>query len=108
MARPSELHEIDPELVPLPTTGHAGHAGLTAYFGLLEVGRLAEGETVLVSGAAGAVGNVVGQIARIKGARTVGIAGGAAKCRWLTEELGFDAAIDYKPGMCWRNCAATL
>jgi NADPH-dependent curcumin reductase CurA len=70
--------------------------GMTAYFGLLEVGQPKAGDTVVVSGAAGAVGAVVGQIAKIKGARVVGIAGGAEKCRYLVEELGFDAAIDYK------------
>ena len=73
-----------------------GLTGITAYFGLLEVGRPAEGETVVVSGAAGATGSVVGQIARIKGCRVVGIAGGAEKCAWLRETAGFDAAIDYK------------
>jgi NADPH-dependent curcumin reductase CurA len=88
---------IDPELAPLPTyLGALGMTGLTAYFGLLDVGRLQEGETVVVSGAAGAVGSIVGQIAKIKGCRTIGIAGGEEKCRWLVEELGFDAAIDYK------------
>jgi NADPH-dependent curcumin reductase CurA len=88
---------VDPELAPLPTyLGALGMTGLTAYFGLLDVGRVREGDTVVVSGAAGAVGSVAGQIARIKGARTIGIAGGPDKCRWLTEELGFDAAIDYK------------
>ena len=76
--------------------GVLGMTGLTAYFGLLDVGKLAEGDTVLVSGAAGAVGTVVGQIAKIKGARVVGIAGGPEKCALLTDELGFDAAIDYK------------
>jgi hypothetical protein len=70
--------------------------GMTAYFGLLDVGQPKEGETVVVSGAAGAVGAVVGQIAKIKGCRAVGIAGGADKCRYLVEELGFDAAVDYK------------
>ena len=74
----------------------AGGAGLTAYFGLLDVGRAKAGDTVLVSAAAGGVGSLVGQIARIQGCRTVGIAGGAEKCAWLTEELGFDAAVDYK------------
>ena len=73
-----------------------GMTGMTAYFGLLDVGRPVAGETVVVSGAAGATGSVVGQIAKIKGCRAIGIAGGAEKCRWLTEELGFDAAIDYK------------
>ncbi len=73
-----------------------GVTGLTAYFGLLEVGRPVAGETVLVSGAAGATGSVVGQIAKINGCRVVGIAGSAEKCAWLTDELGFDAAINYK------------
>ena len=75
-----------------------GVTGLTAYFGLLECGRPKPGETVVVSAAAGAVGSIVGQIARIKGARVVGIAGGEAKCALLTRELGFDAAVDYKAG----------
>jgi len=73
-----------------------GLTGVTAYFGLLEVGRPVAGETVVVSGAAGATGSVVGQIAKIKDCRVIGIAGGAEKCRWLTDDLGFDAAIDYK------------
>lgn len=73
-----------------------GLTGLTAYFGLLEVGQPKEGETVLVSGAAGATGSVVGQIAKIKGCRVVGIAGGPEKCAWLIKEANFDAAIDYK------------
>jgi NADPH-dependent curcumin reductase CurA len=73
-----------------------GLTGLTAYFGLIEVGRPVAGETVVVSGAAGATGSVVGQIAKIKGCHVVGLAGGAEKCRWLTEEAGFDAAVDYK------------
>ncbi|MBV8616479.1 MAG: NADP-dependent oxidoreductase, partial [Acetobacteraceae bacterium] len=76
--------------------GTLGLNGLTAYFGLLDIGRPQPGETVLVSGAAGATGSLVGQIAMIKGCRAVGIAGGAEKCRWLTEVAGFDAAIDYK------------
>jgi NADPH-dependent curcumin reductase CurA len=75
-----------------------GVAGLTAYFGLLECGKPQPGETVVVSAAAGAVGEIVGQIAKIKGCRTVGITGGAAKCKLLTEELRFDAAVDYKAG----------
>ncbi|WP_439816603.1 NADP-dependent oxidoreductase [Zavarzinia sp. CC-PAN008] len=78
--------------------GVFGLTGLTAYFGLLEVGRPKPGETVLVSGAAGATGAIVGQIAKVKGCRAVGIAGGADKCRWLVEQAGFDAAIDYKAG----------
>ena len=72
--------------------------GMTAYFGLLEVGQPKEGETVVVSGAAGAVGQTVGQVARIKGCRVVGIAGGKAKCDFVVNELKFDACIDYKGG----------
>jgi NADPH-dependent curcumin reductase CurA len=75
-----------------------GVAGLTAYFGLLTIGRVQPGETVVVSAAAGSVGSIVGQIAKIKECRAIGIAGGAEKCRWLTEHLGFDAAVDYKQG----------
>jgi NADPH-dependent curcumin reductase CurA len=91
--------KIDPALAPLPTwLGGLGLTGMTAYFGLLEIGHPKEGETVLVSGAAGATGSAVGQIAKIKGCRTVGIAGGPDKCRELTETFGFDAAIDYKAG----------
>lgn len=86
-----------PHLLPLPRyLGVLGMPGLTSYFGLLEIGQPREGETVVVSGAAGAVGAVVGQIAKIKGCRVVGIAGGPDKCSYLTNELGFDAAIDYK------------
>ncbi len=73
-----------------------GIAGLTAYFGLLNVGRPQAGETVVVSAAAGSVGSIVGQIAKLKGCHVVGIAGGADKCNWLKSELGFDAAVDYK------------
>ncbi|HEU0204707.1 MAG TPA: NADP-dependent oxidoreductase, partial [Burkholderiaceae bacterium] len=91
--------KVDPKLAPLPRyLGVLGMPGLTAYFGLLDVGQPKAGETVVVSGAAGAVGTVVGQIAKIKGCRVVGIAGGEDKCRWIVEELGFDAAIDYKKG----------
>ena len=91
------LQKVDPKLAPVPTYLSAlGMPGLTAYFGLLEAGKPQAGDTVVVSGAAGAVGSVVGQIAKIKGARVIGIAGGADKCRYLVEELGFDAAIDYK------------
>ncbi len=71
---------------------------MTAYFGLLDIGRPDPGQTVVVSGAAGSVGSIAGQIARIKGCRVVGIAGGEDKCRWLVDELEFDAAIDYKGG----------
>ncbi|MBO0873450.1 MAG: NADP-dependent oxidoreductase [Pseudonocardia sp.] len=88
---------VDPSAAPMSTYLAAlGMTGMTAYFGLFEVGALAEGDTVLVSGAAGAVGTMVGQLAKIKGCRVVGIAGGAAKCALLTGELGFDAALDYR------------
>ncbi len=75
-----------------------GMPGMTGYFGLLDVGQPKAGETVVVSGAAGAVGQTVGQVAKIKGCRVVGIAGGPAKCEWVVKELGFDACIDYKSG----------
>jgi len=91
------LTRIDPGIAPVQVfLGVLGMPGMTAYFGLLEIGRPQPGETVVVSGAAGAVGAVVGQIAKIKGCRVVGIAGGAAKCDYLRKVLGFDAAIDYK------------
>jgi hypothetical protein len=91
------LIKVDPDLAPLPVyLGTLGVPGMTAYFGLLEIGKPKAGDTVVVSGAAGAVGSVVGQIAKIKGCRAVGIAGGEEKCRHVVEELGFDAAIDYK------------
>jgi NADPH-dependent curcumin reductase CurA len=83
-----------------------GIAGLTAYFGLLDVGKPKVGETVVVSAAAGSVGSIVGQIAKIKGCRVVGIAGGQEKCRWLTSELGFDAAVDYKDGPVFKALKA--
>jgi NADPH-dependent curcumin reductase CurA len=91
------LTPIDAGLAPLTAYLNAlGMPGMTAYFGLLEVGKAQEGDTVLVSGAAGAVGATTGQIAKIKGCRAVGIAGGPEKCRLLVEEYGYDAAIDYK------------
>jgi NADPH-dependent curcumin reductase CurA len=88
-----------PKGLPVPPEvflGVLGFTGLTAYFGLLDIGGAQAGETVVISAAAGATGSVAGQIARIKGCRAVGIAGGPEKCRWLTDELGFDAAVDYK------------
>ncbi|WP_213876500.1 NADP-dependent oxidoreductase [Pseudomonas sp. dw_358] len=91
------LRLIDPALAPLPLYLSAlGMTGLTAYFALLDVGQPKAGETVVLSGAAGAVGSVAGQIAKLKGCRVVGIAGGKEKCQYLVDELGFDAAIDYK------------
>ena len=91
------ITKIDPRIAPLPVyLGALGLTGLTAYFGLLELGRPVAGETVVVSGAAGATGMVVGQIAKIKACRAVGIAGGPDKCNFAVRELGFDACIDYK------------
>jgi NADPH-dependent curcumin reductase CurA len=90
-------NKIDLSLAPASTyLGALGMTGLTAYFGLFEVGDLQDGETVVVSGAAGAVGSVAGQIAKLKGCRVIGIAGGPEKCGLVTDELGFDAAIDYR------------
>ncbi len=89
--------KVNPDVAPLPVwLSTLGMPGMTAYFGLLEVGKLEAGDTVVVSGAAGAVGGVVGQIAKLKRCRAVGIAGGPEKCRHVVDELGFDACIDYK------------
>jgi NADPH-dependent curcumin reductase CurA len=97
VVKAASVTKVDPKLAPLPVyLGTLGMPGMTAYFGLLEVGQPQAGDTVVVSGAAGAVGQVVGQIAKIKGCRVVGIAGGPDKCKYVTDELGFDAAIDYK------------
>ena len=91
------LIKLNPDLAPVSTAlGVLGMPGMTAYFGFLELCQPKEGETVVVSGAAGAVGSAVGQIARIKGCRVVGIAGGSEKVRHIVEDLGFDAALDYK------------
>ncbi|WP_209123843.1 NADP-dependent oxidoreductase [Alkalihalobacillus sp. BA299] len=93
----SQLRKINPDKAPITTALHvSGMPGLTAYFGLLDIGQPKEGETVVVSGAAGAVGMVVGQIAKIKGCRVVGIAGSEEKNRYLVNELGYDATINYK------------
>jgi len=91
------VNRVDPKIAPLPVYLSAlGMPGMTAYFGLLDIGKPHDGETVVVSGAAGAVGVLAGQIAKIKGCRVVGIAGGRAKCDYLVNVVGFDAAIDYK------------
>jgi hypothetical protein len=91
------IRRIDPSLAPISTAlGVLGMPGLTAYFGLLDIGQPKPGETVVVSGAAGAVGSLVGQIAKIKGCRAIGIAGTDEKVRYVTHELGFDAAFNYK------------
>ena len=93
------LQKVDPKLVPLSAyLGAAGMPGLTAWWGLIDIGAPKEGETVVVSAAAGAVGSVVGQIAKLKGCRAVGIAGGKEKCELVVNEFGFDACVDYKGG----------
>ncbi len=93
------LQKLDPRAAPISTAlGVLGMPGMTAYVGLLDIGRPKSGETVVVSAAAGAVGSAVGQIARIKGCRAVAIAGGPVKCDYVVRELGFDAAIDYRTG----------
>ena len=93
------LRKIDPALAPISTAnGVLGMPGMTAYFGLFEVGQPKAGDTVVVSAASGAVGQVVGQLAKLAGCRTVGIAGGSRKCAFVTETLGLDACIDYKAG----------
>jgi NADPH-dependent curcumin reductase CurA len=99
----SKLPKIEPMTHLLSVYGVAG---LTAYFGLLDVGKPRSGETVVVSAAAGSVGSIVGQIAKIKGCHVVGIAGGKEKCQWLTAELGFDAAVDYKDGAVFKALKA--
>jgi len=89
--------KVDPKVAPLPLyLGTLGMTGMTAYFGFLDICHPQPGETVVVSGAAGAVGMLVGQIAKIKGCTAVGIAGGREKCDWIVKDLGFDAAIDYR------------
>jgi NADPH-dependent curcumin reductase len=91
----ASLRKLDPAPAPVSTAlGVLGMPGMTAYVGLLDIGRPREGETVVVSAAAGAVGSAAGQIARIKGCRVVGVAGGAAKCGYVVDELGFDACVD--------------
>jgi NADPH-dependent curcumin reductase CurA len=93
----SDLLRVDPDRAPVSCyIGALGIPGLTAYFGMLDIGRARAGDTVVVSGAAGAVGSIAVQIAKIEGCRVIGVAGGPEKCAWLTDELGVDAAIDYK------------
>jgi NADPH-dependent curcumin reductase len=97
LGKPAGFYKIDPSKAPLPLYLSAlGMTGMTAYFALLDVGAPKAGETVVISGAAGAVGSVAGQIAKIKGCRVIGIAGGKEKCQSLIDELGFDGVIDYK------------
>eukprot|EP00611_Tribonema_gayanum_P029776 TRINITY_DN8063_c0_g1_i1.p1 TRINITY_DN8063_c0_g1~~TRINITY_DN8063_c0_g1_i1.p1 ORF type:complete len:279 (-),score=51.45 TRINITY_DN8063_c0_g1_i1:146-955(-) len=97
VAAGSTLRKLDPAAAPVSTAlGVLGMPGFTAYAGLLTIGQPKSGETVVVAAASGAVGSVVGQIARIKGARAVGIAGGADKCAFVKDELGFDAVVDHR------------
>ncbi|AMB87673.1 NADP-dependent oxidoreductase [Pseudomonas agarici] len=97
LGEPRGFYKVDPKLAPLPRYLSAlGMTGMTAYFALLDVGAPKAGETVVISAAAGAVGSIAGQIAKLKGCHVVGIAGGGEKCRYLIEELGFDGVIDYK------------
>ena len=99
VAKGSELIRIDVKRAPASYyLGILGMPGMTAWFGLSEIGQPKAGETVVVSAASGAVGSVVGQLAKIKGCRAVGIAGGKAKCDYVVQELGFDACVDYKAG----------
>jgi NADPH-dependent curcumin reductase CurA len=99
IAKAGELRKIEPKIAPVTTAlGVLGVPGLTAYFGLLDIGQPKEGETVVVSGAAGAVGITVCQIAKIKGCRVVGIAGSDDKNKYLSDELGVDAVINYQTG----------
>jgi NADPH-dependent curcumin reductase CurA len=104
----SGLRKLEPTLAPVSTAlGVLGMPGMTAYTGLLEIGQPKAGETVVVSAASGAVGSVVGQIAKIKGARAVGIAGGPDKCRYVKDELGFDACVDHRdPALSEKLAAA--
>ena len=97
VGEPRGFYKVDPKLVPLPVYLSAlGMTGMTAYFALLDVGAPKAGDTVVISGAAGAVGSIAGQIAKLKGCRVVGIAGGEEKCARLVDEFGFDGTIDYK------------
>lgn len=93
-----ELTKIETDISPTAVLSVLGTTGLTAYCGLFKIGKPVAGDTVLVSGAAGATGSIVGQLAKIAGCRVVGIAGGPDKCKWLVDEAGYDAAIDYKAG----------
>jgi NADPH-dependent curcumin reductase CurA len=108
VAKAETLSRIDPKIAPISTAlGILGMPGMTAYFGLLDIGQPKPGETVVVAAASGAVGSVVGQIAKMKGARAVGIAGGADKCRIVKEEFGFDDCLDHRaPDLAGRLKAA--
>ena len=92
----ARVTKLPPGVPPVTALSALGMTSLTAYFGLTEIGKPQAGDTVVISGAAGATGSVVGQLAKLRGARVIGIAGGPEKCAWITDELGFDAAIDYR------------
>lgn len=99
------LRKVDPALAPISTAlGVLGMPGMTAYTGLLNIGQPKPGETLAVAAASGAVGAIVGQIAKIKGCRVIGIAGGADKVRYLTEELGFDVGLDHRAAAHMAQC----
>ncbi len=105
----SAMRKVDPKRAPLSySLGVLGMPGVTAWVGLLDIAQPKAGETVLVSAASGAVGSVVGQLAKSKGCRAVGIAGGAAKCEYVVKELGFDACVDYKKGALYEDLKAAL
>lgn len=94
-----DLRKLDPKVAPISTAiGVLGMPGLTAYIGLVDIGKPREGDTIVVSAASGAVGSAVGQLAKVKGCRAVGVAGSDEKCRYVTTELGFDACVNYKSG----------
>jgi hypothetical protein len=98
------LQKVDDRHIPLSAyLGTVGMPGVTAWYGLLEICQPKAGETVVVTAASGAVGSVVGQLAKMQGCRAVGIAGGAEKCRYVVDELGFDACVDYKAGNLWKD-----
>ncbi len=101
------LQKVDDRLIPLSAyLGPVGMPGVTAWYGLMDLCAPKAGETVVVTAASGAVGSVVGQLAKMKGCRSVGIAGGAEKCRYVVDELGFDACVDYKAGNLWKDIKA--
>ncbi|GMU49091.1 MAG: NADP-dependent oxidoreductase [Candidatus Desulfobacillus denitrificans] len=103
----SMLMKVDDRHIPLSAyLGTVGMPGVTAWYGLMDICQPKAGETVVVTAASGAVGSVVGQLAKMKGCRAVGIAGGAEKCRYVVDELGFDACIDYKAGNLWKDIKA--
>jgi hypothetical protein len=101
------LQKVDDRVIPLSAyLGPVGMPGVTAWYGLMDICRPKAGETVVVTAASGAVGSVVGQLAKMKGCRAVGVAGGAEKCRYVVDELGFDACVDYKAGKLWQDIKA--